>query len=94
MNEEMRNMLAEYLSRRAEMTGGAAVAPPQGAGPQGPNLPEMALRSRGNTARPAVSGGYEMPVGEGELSLRGDLYKPNPQARPEWGAQIGYHRKF
>ena len=94
MNEELRNMLAEYIRNQAMGSAGADVgsfgAQP---GPEGPNLPQMGLQSRGAGA-PAISGGYALPVAGGDVSVRGDFHKPNPQNPANWGASVGYHRQF
>jgi hypothetical protein len=93
VNEELRNMLAEYLLN--QMATPANVAPPQGADPNW-NLPQLSLQSRNQQApAPAISGEYSLPAaGEGDLSVRGDFFRPSAQAPARWGAQVGYHRKF
>ena len=98
MDEELRNMLAEYIRNQAMGSAGADVGNfggnfgPQ-PGPEGPNLPQMGLQSRVAGA-PAVSGGYSLPVAGGDVSVRGNFHKPNPQDPANWGASVGYHKQF
>jgi hypothetical protein len=88
MNEEMRNLLAQYLSKRNDMLG-TNVRAPQGA--EGDyNLPQASVQSQGSGA-PAVRGEYSM--GDG-LSVRGDFHRPNPQDKPRWGAMLDYRKSF
>jgi len=91
MNEELRALLAKYLAQRNETLPDAGT--PQGPGQQGWNLPQMSLQSR-NPGAPAAGGEYTMPIGEGEISARGEFYRPNSQERPRWGAMLGYRKEF
>jgi hypothetical protein len=92
VNDEMRNLLAQYLRNNAETIGG--YRPPPGPDDGGPDLPQVSAQSQFRGTVPKLSGEYGIPVGEGDVSVRGDFYRPSPQAPAYWGARVGYHRKF
>jgi len=87
MNDEMRNMLAQYLQQRNKTLPDAA--PPQGPDQEDWNLPQMSMQG-GARGAPAVRGEYS----QDGVTLRGNFHRPNPQDRPVWGAQIGYRKQF
>ena len=92
MNEELRNALAMYLQNQATKQGGGA-GNFMTEGPQGPNLPQLSLQDRG-APNPAISAQYGIPVGDGELTARGNPFKPDAQAPANWGAMLGYSKPF
>jgi len=92
MNEELRNALAMYLRDQATNQGGGKFAPP-GGGPEGPGLPQVSVQDRG-APNPALSAQYSLPVGGGDVTLQGNLFKPDAQAPSNWGAMLGYRQPF
>jgi hypothetical protein len=87
----MRNALAAYISSMKNVGEGAGFAPPQG--PEGPNMPWMDVQDR-RAPNPAISAGFNLPAGGGDLTMRGNLFKPDAQSPVDWGAMLGYHRQF
>jgi hypothetical protein len=58
-----------------------------------PVTPSFDVRSLGATP-PQYSAGVSMPLGSGELALRGQYQRPGPELPPDWSAMLNYRRPF
>jgi hypothetical protein len=95
--QERQPSLAEVLaslSARPQQGGQAYdMNPPPPIGPQY-QMPAVTVDRLGGRSgfAPHFSGAYTTPAAGGEVSLQGQ-YQPNTE-RPEWGASLGYKRRF
>jgi len=72
-------------------------APPAGAITQ-PNLPDLALQSRGNAmpqlANPQLGGSMNTPFMGGNLGFEGAYRPTSAQEPPDWNAMLRFKKEF
>jgi hypothetical protein len=56
-------------------------------------LPQLNVQTQG-AGKPRVSGGLEVPVGQGSLGVEGYYQRPVQQAPADMGAFLRYNRSF